>query len=413
MKNKRLTIGESVFWNTWGSVIYLGVQWLQTILVVRLLGYEEAGVFSLAMSVTNIFYALSVYGMKNFQISDIQAKYSAGNYVLSRVVTGVSSLLLCSIFAIINGYEFGQIVCIVAYMIFKLSETFFDSFLGFYQKHWRMDFMGKSMTMRALLMLIIFPTILWVSKDLLLAIVVMTAAVFCVIILYDLRNAHRLEAIHLLANGGCIWPLLVECLPLAVYSILSTSIGSIPRYFLEVYQGSEKLGIYASVAAPTLIVQMASTYIFNPMVTVFSESYNEKNKGKFLKTLWQCCMAVVVVSIVAVIGAEIFGRFGLRVLYGESILPYEYLLIPLIICTVTTACSWLFCGVLTVLRNFRALLIGNGFAAVGSIILSMVLIPMCDMQGATYALLIGNLFGIVVFVYYMIKDINKKFVEEQ
>ena len=273
--------------------------------------------------------------------------------------------------------------------------------------------MGKSMTMRALLMLIIFPTILWVSKDLLLAIVVMTAAVFCVIILYDLRNAHRLEAIHLLANGGCIWPLLVECLPLAVYSILSTSIGSIPRYFLEVYQGSEKLGIYASLAAPTLIVQMASNYIFNPMVTVFSESYNEKNKGKFLKTLWQCCMAVVVVSIVAVIGAEIFGRFGLRVLYGESILPYEYLLIPLIICTVTTACSWLFCGVLTVLRNFRALLIGNGFAAVGSIILSMVLIPMCDMQGATYALLIGNLFGIVVFVYYMIKDINKKFVEEQ
>ena len=43
----------------------------------------------------------------------------------------------------------------------------------------------------------------------------------------------------------------------------------------------------------------------------------------------------------------------------------------------------------------------------------MVLIPMCDMQGATYALFIGNLLGIVVFVYYMIKDINKKFDKEQ
>ena len=105
MKNKKLTVKESVFWNTWGSVIYLGVQWLQTILVVRLLGYEEAGIFSLAMSITNTFYAISVYGMRNFQISDIKKKYSAGNYVLSRVVTGGISLIMCSVFAIVNGYR--------------------------------------------------------------------------------------------------------------------------------------------------------------------------------------------------------------------------------------------------------------------------------------------------------------------
>ena len=409
MRNKKLTIKESVFWNTWGSVIYLGVQWLQTILVVRLMGYDDAGVFSLAMSVTNIFYAISVYGMKNFQISDIDAKYSAGNYVLSRVVTGLGSFLLCSIFAVINKYDFRQVICIMAYMVFKLSETFFDVFLGFYQKHWRMDYMGKSMTMRATLMLFIFPTVIWISKDLFLAIVIMTVAVFSIIIFYDLKKANALEEIQLFEMHKRIWPLLIECLPLAIYSILYTSIGSIPRYFLEIYEGSEKLGIYASVAAPTLIVQMASTYIFNPMVTVFSESYSEKNKKKFLKTLWQCCMAVFGVSGICVIGAKVFGKFGLKLLYGTSILQYEYLLIPLIICTVTTACSWLFCGVLTVLRNFRSLLIGNGIAAIMSVVLSIIMIPIWEMQGATYALLIGNLVGIVIFVFYMIRDINKKF----
>ena len=412
MQKKKLTIRESVFWNTWGSVIYLGTQWLQTILVVRLLGYEDAGVFSLAMAVTNIFYAISVYGMKNFQISDIDAKYSAGNYVLSRGVTGISSFLLCSIFAVINNYDIRQITCIVAYMVFKLSETFFDVFLGFYQKHWRMDCMGKSMTIRAIMMLIIFPVVLWLTKDLFLAIVIMTISVFSVIIFYDLKNANRLETIQLLKDHNRIWPLLVECIPLAIYSILSTSIGSIPRYFLEIYQGSEKLGIYASVAAPTLIVQMASTYIFNPMVTVFSEAYNKKDKKIFLKTLWQCSVAVLGVSAVAVVGAKILGGFGLRLLYGESILEYEYLLIPLIVCTITTALSWLFCGVLTVLRNFRSLLIGNGIAAVASVGLSIVLIPVWEMQGATYALLLGNLIGIGIFVYYMVKDINKKFEVE-
>ena len=409
MQNKKLTITESVFWNTWGSVIYLGVQWLQTILIVRLMGYEDAGVFSLAMSVTNIFYAISVYGMKNFQISDIEGRYTAGNYVLSRVVTGVGSFLLCSVFAVINGYDLRQVLCIIAYMLFKLSETFFDVFLGFYQKHWRMDYMGKSMTMRALIILILFPITLLLTKDLLVAIVLMCISVFVVIIFYDLRNAHNLEAIYLMEKKNCIWPLLWECFPLAVYSMVSTSIGSIPRYFLEIYEGSEKLGIYASVAAPTLIVQMASTYIFNPMVTVFSESYNEKNKSKFMKTLWQCCMAIAGVSVIAIIGAKILGRFGLNLLYGESILKYEYLLIPLIICTITTAASWLFCGVLTVLRNFRSLIVGNTIAAIVSVICSILLIPIWDMQGASYALLFGNLIGIIIFVVYMIRDINKKF----
>lgn len=410
MEGKKLTVKESVFWNTWGSVIYLGVQWLQTILVVRVLGYEEAGIFSLAMSITNTFYAISVYGMRNFQISDIKKKYSAGNYVLSRVVTGGISLVMCSAFAIVNGYNFKQVTCIVAYMLFKLSETFFDVFLGIYQKYWRMDYMGKSMTARAVLMLIIFPGVLWIVEDLLLAIIIMTIAVFGVILFYDLRNAQALEKIYLFSEHGQIWRLLIECLPLAVYSMVSTSIGTIPRYFLEIYQGSEKLGIYASVAAPTLIVQMASTYIFNPMVTVFSESYNEKNREKFVKTLWQCLMAIAAVSCVAMIGAKIFGKFGLRLLYGESILAYEYLLIPLVVCTVTTASTWLFCGVLTVLRNFRSLLIGNIIAAIASLVLSMILIPAWDMQGATYALLFGNLVGIVIFIYYMVRDVREKFV---
>lgn len=409
MQNKKLTIKQSILWNTWGSLIYLGVQWLQTVMVARILGYEDAGVFSLAMSVTNIFYALSIYGMRNFQVSDIDEKYSPGNYVISRIITGGVALALCVGFVILNRYDFQQTVCIVAYMLFKLSEAIFDVLTGFYQKRWRMDLLGKSMTMRAVLMLCIFPGVIWITDSLFLAIIIMTVAVFSVIFLYDMRKTRELEIIRFDINAGRIKQLLVECFPLAIYSVLSTSIGSIPRYFLEIYQGSEKLGIYASIAAPTLIVQMASTYIFNPMVTVFAECFNKKDKNKFLKTLKQCLIAVVFVSFIALVGGKIFGRLGLRILYGKSILDYEYLLMPLIVCTISTACVWLFCCILTVTRNFKALLVGNGCSVVFSVGLSIVLIPVWSMQGATYALLLGNLIGIIILAYYMAKDIKDKF----
>lgn len=407
MHKKKLTIRQSIIWNTWGSVVYLGVQWLQTIFVARLLGFEEAGLFSLAMSVTNIFYAFANYGMKNFQISDVDWKYSATDYVSSRLATSAIALVSCVVFALSNQYDIEQIICITIYMVFKISEAIFDVLSGFYQKQWRMDYLGKSMMMRAVLMLVIFPSVIWVTRSLLWAIIAMTVVVFGVILLYDMRITLQIESIKFCFTSLRIKPLLLECLPLAVCSILSTSVGSIPRYFLEMYEGNEKLGIYASVAMPTLIVQMASTYIFNPMVTVFSESFNQKAKEQFLKTLRQCIMAIVAIAIVALVGGKIFGRFGLRLLYGDSILMYEYLLIPLIVCTITTACVWLFTGVLTVTRNFKALLLGNGCSVVFCIVLSILLIPIWDMQGATVALLLGNIIGIIVFIYYLIHDIKK------
>lgn len=407
MTTKKLTIKQSILWNSWGSLIYLGVQWLQTVLVARLLGYEDAGIFSLAMSVTNIFYALSIYGMRNFQVSDIEEKYTADNYVVSRVVTGAGAFVLCVGFTILNKYNFQQTICIIAYMLFKLSETIFDVFSGFYQKRWRMDILGKSMTMRAIIMLCIFPGVMVVTQNLLSAIVSMAIGVFCVILFYDIKKTRELETFELNVEGDKVLRLLVECFPLAIYLVLTTSIGSIPRYFLEIYQGSEKLGIYASVATPTLIVQMAATYIFNPMVTVFAECLNRKDKKQFVKTLFQCLIITATVSVVALAGGKIFGRIGLFILYGEGIVEYEYLLIPLIICTITTAFVWLFCGILTVTRNFKALLVGNGCALLFSIVLSMVLIPRWEMQGATYALLLGNVVGIIISVYYIIKDIKK------
>ena len=407
MTTKKLTIKQSILWNTWGSLVYLGVQWLQTVLVARMLGYEDAGTFSLAMSITNIFYALSVYGMRNFQVSDIDEKYTSNDYVFSRVVTGAGSLLLCVGFVILNRYNFQQTVCITAYMIFKLSEIIFDVFSGFYQKRWRMDILGKSMTMRAVIMLCVFPGVMVLTHNLLYAIIAMSVGAFCVIFFYDIKKTRELEKIKCKMEIQKVRQLLVECFPLAIYSVLSTSIGSIPRYFLELYQGNEILGIYASVATPTLIVQMAATYIFNPMVTVFAECLNKKDKNRFVKTLSQCLLTIACVSAIALVGGKVFGRLGLSILYGEDIVRYEYLLLPLIVCTITTAGVWLFCGILTVTRNFKALLIGNGCAALCSIVLSVVMITRWGMQGATYALLLGNVVGIIISVYYIIRDIKK------
>ena len=119
--------------------------------------------------------------------------------------------------------------------------------------------------------------------------------------------------------------------------------------------GGYELGIYGSVATPTLIIQMGATYVFNPFVTVFAERYYQKAGKLFMKAFWSCVAAVVAISAAGMIGGKLLGQWGLNLLYGQEVAAHEELLLPLILCTILTAFSWLLCGILTAIREFRGL----------------------------------------------------------
>ena len=59
---KELSLKLNMLWNSFGSLFYLGCQWLMTVMVVRLSnGFDAAGTLTLAMSVYNIFSSLALY----------------------------------------------------------------------------------------------------------------------------------------------------------------------------------------------------------------------------------------------------------------------------------------------------------------------------------------------------------------
>ena len=99
----------------------------------------------------------------------------------------------------------------------------------------------------------------------------------------------------------------------------------------------------------------------------------------------------------------------MNLLYGSEVAAHVDLLIPLIICTILTAFSWLLCGVLTAIHQFRGLVIGNAVAVVASIILSPVLEQAFKMQGASLALGLATCIESAILLLYLMRDIRKHF----
>lgn len=76
-----------------------------TVLLTRLFGYADQGALSLAMSVSAAFQTLALFGIRTYQVSDIECKYPDSCYVGLRGITCAAALAACLVFDAINLYE--------------------------------------------------------------------------------------------------------------------------------------------------------------------------------------------------------------------------------------------------------------------------------------------------------------------
>ena len=61
---KKSTLAN-IFYNSFGTIFYYGCQWLTTLLVVRISGFEDGGNYSLAMTFTAAFAIMALLDRKS------------------------------------------------------------------------------------------------------------------------------------------------------------------------------------------------------------------------------------------------------------------------------------------------------------------------------------------------------------
>jgi O-antigen/teichoic acid export membrane protein len=402
----RISLKKNILWNSSGSLVYLSFQWLVNYLVVILLGFKDAGIFSLAIAISSVAFAFSLYGIRGYQVSDIARKYSDKSYILARITTCVLSIAGVMVYLGVYQYDFYTTLCIIAYLLFKVSEAYVDVYHGIIQRGMRMDFIGKSFILRGIVTNLLFIGCAIITKNLLLAIVIQAVASFILIALYDRRKVQDFYKEPNTTSLKKMLRLLIECLPLAIYVFLSNLIMSIPRINLESMKGSEVLGIYASIAIPAAIVQVVAGYIFSPILTIFAEHVDKKNFIHFYKLLFKTVFYIVAFSVVAIIGGWLFGKAGLVLLFGEKISNYTYLFVPILYISSLTALSWFIGLMLTVLREFKGLIIASAIAVVLCVGGSNEFIKLFGINGVNLILIAALILQIMIMCIFMVIKIK-------
>lgn len=394
-----------MLYNAAGSLIYYACQWFMSVVIVRISGYRDAGILSIAMSVTAAPAIIGLFNIRSYQVSDISNQYSNSVYIRSRTITNILSFVICAVMAFANGYSPVKIAAILVFMIYKVSEGYADVFYGIEQKRERLDIAGLSLAIRGIGAIALFVSVILVTRNMLAAICAMTVFSFAVVLIYDFRIAQRWEREECQkqkkATYAEIKDLLVTCLPLAVVAFLNNLSINIPKIYLEGYFGSEVMGYYSSVASPTVVIQLAATTIFAPLVPILTDQYRNGKKKDFLQTIRRFAALVTVLSALCLIGSKLLAHWGLTLLFTKSIEPYVYLFLPIVWVSIFTALNACMFSVCTLLRIIKPqYFIGIAGVAV-SMAFSLTVVKTMSMIGVVYALM-GSLATQIIVQFLMI-----------
>jgi Membrane protein involved in the export of O-antigen and teichoic acid len=363
MSEKKNTLAQAMAWNTAGNLVYCICQWIITILAVKLDSFGAAGYLSLAMTTSSTFSTIAMFSMRNFQVSDVKNEFKDAEYLGSRVLTCTAAIVLCALYAI-NSTSAYQMWCIDAFMLIRLAESIVDVIHGINQKYDRYDIIGKSYFLRGIATDAAFIAGFVFFKDILIAILLTGIANLLLVFIYDVRQTSRLEKLSFIIKDKNIAVLLKKCTPIVATSFLLSMFPLLPRTAIQNLLGNDILGIYSSIASPTLVVQVFATYAFNPLIPKISVLFNEKRYDAFLSVFRKILLFFAGFAVIVFIGAAVLGRWGLKLLYGETILDSYALFMPLVWCTLFTAYIWIMNSIVTSIRKIIPMMLATaaGFA---------------------------------------------------
>ncbi|HPF88211.1 MAG TPA: hypothetical protein PK537_09200 [Candidatus Limiplasma sp.] len=369
--------------NTAGTVLYYCCQWLTTVFVVRIAGYDVSGTFSLVISYANIFGFISLYNLRNYQLSDVTHRFQSAQYTAAYSGTSIASLLLFFIVLPFCGFDRYTILCSIAYMLFKYCETAMHYLFTYYQLKDQYGRILLSFCLKSFLPLAGFVAMLYAGLGLLWAILLMAAVFLLTILLYDIPRMKDANLKGFSTQG--ILTILKESFPLMLSTLVLPYMLFFMRYAVEDLYGAETLGYFATVSMVTVIMNTLAGSVWFVIMPSLSRYFVSKDYGRLKKQVVIISAAVLLITAALVPLGEWVGGWVFSLIFGAEILPHMYLLPMTIISSGFLTVATFLSTVLIAIRKRMLMLLSM---LIGAVLLTALAFPLtnaCGSIGALYA----------------------------
>ncbi len=390
---------KDYIWNSIGSFLQSAISPILLIVITRLNGVGDSGLFSFAMSLSVVFWAISLWGGRTYQVSDVKKEFSSGDYIVVRFISSLIVAVFSISFCILSGYDLIKTELIMVLVSFKILESIADSIYGVLQIHNKLYIVGISLTMKSVFGFMIFAIVDILTKNIVYGALSIFIVNIAVVIFYDIPLMKHVESVGLtkknIMQAGKIMKKTAEVFVVVFLTMFSLNI---PRYFLDKYH-YDQIGYFGIMAMPITLLTLFISFVLQPNVVNLSELLKKKKIKEFTKIVSKIDFITVTLGILFVISSYLIGVWVLNTVFGIDINNFRIDLTIMVIGAVANAFVSIYVNLLIILRRFKGqfytLLVTNILA----VILSIYLIDRLAMLGSVLVFMIISFLQAIILLF--------------
>lgn len=390
---------KDYIWNSIGSFLQSAISPILLIVITRLNGVGDSGLFSFAMSLSVVFWAISLWGGRTYQVSDVKKEFSSGDYIVVRFISSLIVAVFSISFCILSGYDLIKTELIMVLVSFKILESIADSMYGVLQIHNRLYIVGISLTMKSVFGFMLFTLVDILTKNIIYGALSIFIVNIAVVIFYDIPWMKHVESVGLtkknIMQAGKIMKKTAEVFVVVFLTMFSLNI---PRYFLDKYH-YDQIGYFGIMAMPITLLTLFISFVLQPNVVNLSELLKKKKIKEFTKIVSKIDFITFTLGILFVVSSYLIGVWALNTVFGIDINNFRIDLTIMVIGAVANAFVSIYVNLLIILRRFKGqfytLLVTNILA----VILSIYLIDRLAMLGSVLVFMTISFLQAIILLF--------------
>ncbi|ROR31464.1 O-antigen/teichoic acid export membrane protein [Mobilisporobacter senegalensis] len=409
MNNKEIVSSKKVFfWNIVGSLCSAGSSFYLLMVVTRICGASQAGIFSIAFAIAQLMLTIGRYGMRAYQATDLREEFSFSTYLTSRLITSFAMIISSVIYIIVSGYTIEKSIIIFFVCLIKMVDAVEDVFHGLFQQNFRMDVAGKLLAFRNFFTMLLFTVIILVFKNLLITCLLtsLLSIVFCILI--NIPFTTKFTDINFSWNYNNLKRLFIQCFALFAGSFLSLYIYNTPKNAIDKYMLNEFQTFYSILFMPSFVINLFSEFAFKPLLTNLAVYWDKVEMKKFIYMIVKLISLIIFISFFVILISYFIGVEVLSLIYSVDIREYRIEFVILLIGgTFSAGVNFLY-NVLAAIRKQKSILTAYGAIAITATFASAFFVKTYGIRGASMAYLLSSSSLFTIFLGILIFNIIKK-----
>ncbi|MBQ8891797.1 MAG: lipopolysaccharide biosynthesis protein [Bacilli bacterium] len=398
---------KSYIWNTLGSGFNSFNSLFYMVIVTRINGVKDAGIFTLSFATASMLYVIATYSGRTYQVTETEKDIDDNEFVFHRLMASFLMILISIAFGLINGYQSYKFIVFILLCLVKCVEAICDVYHGILQKNDRLDVVGKSLFTRSILDVVCFLIVDKLTNNLIFSCLSLIIVDLVVLMFIDIKKSLKYKR-----KGKVNYQAVFKIFTLGFFtfgiSFIANYLVNAPRYAIDSFMSPEFQTIFGIIVMPASVIMLVNQFIIQPVILLLKNSYNKRDKSAFLKLIYKIIGLTCLTGIGSIILAYFLGMPVLKIMYGLDLKEYLYdLLIVLAGATLYTIASVLSNG-LIILRKTKVQLYIYIITSILAFILSSKLVKLFNFNGAIYSYLIIMVTLLILYIIYFIYIMNNK-----